>query len=129
MLIHFRFAELPRRQQFIPPVTSTTSLSTRKGTISQFFSTTTCVTCDNQTHQNICARCRSDSQKTVLVITEKILNLERKAATIKAICESCCRRGFDTDCISLDCPVLYTSIRAKRELNQVELYRDILEEF
>ena len=104
-------------------------MSTRKGTISQFFSTTNCATCDNQCHQNICLSCRNDSQKAVLALSEKIFSLEQKMSAIKKICESCCRRNNDTECISLDCPVLYALVKAKRDYKQVEFYREILDEF
>jgi DNA polymerase zeta len=126
---HHRFAELPRRQQFIPLIASSSTFGSKKGTISQFFSTTTCPTCDNQSHQSVCSECRRDSQKTVLALSEEIFNLERKAAEINSICESCCMRSFDIDCQSLDCPVLYASVRAKRNVKQVQYYREILDEF
>ncbi|CRK90678.1 CLUMA_CG004379, isoform A [Clunio marinus] len=63
--------------------------TTRKGTISQFFSTSSCVTCENPCQENLCSKCKSDSQKTVLAITMKSLNMERKLSTIKSICCSC----------------------------------------
>lgn len=126
--LFFRFAELPRRQQFIPLMSSATSTS-KKGTISQFFSTANCVTCDNQCHQSICSSCRNNSQKSVFILSEKSLALEQKMSAIKSICESCCRRSFETECISLDCPVLYALVKAKRDYKQVDFYRDILDEF
>lgn len=122
-----RFSELPRRQQFIPLLTA--SSMTRKGTISQFFNTTTCVTCDSQCQQKVCSSCREDPQKIVLELSERINDLERKVAQIKDICESCCKRSFETNCISLDCPVIYSLVKAKRDFKQVELYQEILDEF
>lgn len=50
-------------------------------------------------------------------------------SAVKSICESCCRRAFETECISLDCPVLYALVKAKRDYKQVEFYREILDEF
>ena len=125
---YFRFAELPRRQQFIPLIASTTR-STKKGTISQFFSTSSCATCDKQCHQSICNDCKRDSQKTVLALSEKIFELERKKMEINRICDSCCLRSFDTDCESLDCPVLYARFRSDRDAKQIQYYREILDEF
>lgn len=127
--VFYRFAELPRRQQFIPLMAASSSSSTRKGTISQFFTTTNCATCDNQSHQSVCGDCRSDSQKTVFTLTRKIGALEQRTSSLKRICDSCCRRSFETDCISLDCPVLYASVKAKRDHKQIKFYRDILDEF
>lgn len=124
-----RFAELPRRQQFIPLMAASGSSLTKKGTISQFFSTSNCATCDKQCHQSICGDCRRDSQKTVLTLTAKISALERKTSSLKRICDSCCRRTFETDCISLDCPVLYSFVKAKRDYKQIEFYRELLDEF
>ncbi|CRK90677.1 CLUMA_CG004378, isoform A [Clunio marinus] len=124
------FTELPRCQQFIPLLgqQSKFDTTTRKGTISQFFSTSSCVTCENPCQENVCSNCKSDSQKTVLAITMKSLNMERKLSSIKSICDSCCRRNFDTDCISLDCPVLYASYRAKRDYKQVQYLREVLDD-
>lgn len=124
-----RFAELPRKHQLMPLIAPTISDATRKGTISQFFSTTNCACCDNQCHQKVCAECRKDRLKTVLALSEEVFSLERKAAEIETICSSCCRRSHDTECISLDCPVLYARNKAKRELKQCSYFREILEEF
>lgn len=130
---HFRcrFAELPRKQNFIPLLTNAAiSFGKKKGTISQYFSTTNCATdCGNQCHKGLCPNCRTDPQKTTAILYEKIMNLDRKIHTIQSICQSCCRRSFDVECISLDCPVLYVSNKVKREFCQTDFYREILEEF
>lgn len=122
-----RFSELPRRQQFIPLMTS--SMSTRKGTISKFFSTTNCATCEKQCHNKVCQECRNNSQKTVLDLTDKICKLERKVADLQSICQNCCRRGFEIECVSLDCPVLYATFKAKLDARQIDHYQGILDEF
>lgn len=122
------FAELPKRQQFIPLISATKQKDKNSGIISRFFATTSCVTCDNQTRDKICEPCRKNSQSTVLTLSEKIFKLERKSRGTRQICESCCRRSFDTDCISLDCPVLYASIGAERDAQQISIYQEVLDE-
>lgn len=65
----------------------------------------------------------------MLDLTDKIWKLERKVEDLKAICQSCCRRGFEIDCVSLDCPVLYATFKAKLDAKQIEHLRGILDEF
>jgi DNA polymerase zeta len=122
------FAELPKRQQFIPLISTTKKNNKNNGIISKFFATSSCLTCENQTRDKICENCRTNSQSTVVKLSEKVFNLERKSEGIKEICKSCCKRDFDFDCISLDCPVLYSSNQAQRKANQIVIYREVLDE-
>lgn len=84
------FAELPRKQQFIPMlIKSGDSLGDKKkSTISQYFSTTSCAADCGQQCRNeagICENCRSQPQKTVALLSEKIFQLERKAFTVQKV--------------------------------------------
>ncbi|XP_055607280.1 DNA polymerase zeta catalytic subunit isoform X2 [Uranotaenia lowii] len=101
----------------------------KKSTISQYFSTTSCIgDCNNQTHTGICENCRKNPQKTTTYVMNKINHLERRVGLCEQMCKSCCQRTFETDCISLDCPVLFVSNQRKRELTQVQFYRELLEQ-
>lgn len=72
------FAELPRKQQFVAFMTNVLA-DGKKGTISQYFSTTSCVIeCGNQCINGVCSACRSKPQRTVTILADKIFHLERK---------------------------------------------------
>uniref|UniRef100_A0A1Q3FV46 DNA polymerase zeta catalytic subunit n=3 Tax=Culex TaxID=53527 RepID=A0A1Q3FV46_CULTA len=101
----------------------------KKSTISQYFSTTSCVgDCGNQTHRGVCAECLGKPQRTVCYVINKINRLERRVELGQKMCKSCCQRTFETACTSLDCPVLFVINRRTREHGQVQYYRDLLEE-
>ncbi|XP_058825625.1 DNA polymerase zeta catalytic subunit [Topomyia yanbarensis] len=101
----------------------------KKSTISQYFSTTSCVAdCGNQTHRGICNGCLRKPQHTVSYVVDKINRLERRVELSEKMCKSCCQRTFETACNSLDCPVLFVLNRQNREHAQVQYYRDLLEE-
>lgn len=65
---------MPRKQiQYLP-----TSVSPRKkSTISQYFSTTNCVGCSEQSQQGICENCCDRPQITMITLMEKLKNWEQ----------------------------------------------------
>ncbi|XP_018398536.1 PREDICTED: DNA polymerase zeta catalytic subunit [Cyphomyrmex costatus] len=97
-----------------------------KSTILQFFSSTSCITCGEQTNKEICPDCLLQPNRTVLVLLEKIKQLERNYQQITTICHSCIRRLGDVECVSLDCPVLYRMAQARKELAQVSYMNNII---
>lgn len=48
-----------------------------KSTIRQFFSSMACITCGEQTNKEICPDCLLQSSRTILILLEKIKQLER----------------------------------------------------
>ncbi|KYN36929.1 DNA polymerase zeta catalytic subunit [Trachymyrmex septentrionalis] len=97
-----------------------------KSTIRQFFSCASCITCGEQTNKEICPDCLLQPNRTVLVLLEKIKQLERNHQQITAICHSCIRRLGNIECMSLDCPVLYRMAQAHKELAQVTYLNSII---
>ncbi|KAF2356332.1 DNA-directed DNA polymerase family B multifunctional domain, partial [Trinorchestia longiramus] len=97
-------------------------------TISQYFSSVTCVICGASTvskgparpvsgEQNtegvgpaaLCCKCRGRPQATVLVLNERVRAAERAVEHINKICRACQGFGHEREnCTSLDCPVLYS---------------------
>lgn len=127
----YRFADLPRTYKSLT-MTSTASTiaknASKKSTISQYFSTTSCVSdCGEQTQNGICANCQRHPQKSAVILSLKVNNLERKFNMAQRLCASCCGRSYHIDCNSLDCPVLFVSNGWKRENKQVEYFRELLE--
>lgn len=81
---------LPRKQQLLLNLNTTAIVSclgnAKKSTISQYFSTTTCVTdCGNQTQQGICTNCLQTPQKTVIVMYDKMAKLEQKYVQVMKV--------------------------------------------
>ncbi|XP_055546251.1 DNA polymerase zeta catalytic subunit [Wyeomyia smithii] len=101
----------------------------KKSTISQYFSTTSCIgDCGQQAHRGVCSACLRNPQRTVCYVMDKINRLERRVELGEKMCKSCCQRSFETACISLDCPIVFVLNQRKREHEQVQYYRDLLEE-
>ncbi|XP_012055379.1 PREDICTED: DNA polymerase zeta catalytic subunit [Atta cephalotes] len=97
-----------------------------KSTIRQFFSSASCIICEEQTNKEICPDCLLQPSRTVLVLLEKIKQLERNHQQITAICHSCIGRLSNIECVSLDCPVLYRMAQARKELAQVSYLNNII---
>ncbi|EGI67174.1 DNA polymerase zeta catalytic subunit [Acromyrmex echinatior] len=97
-----------------------------KSTIRQFFSSASCITCGEQTNKEICPDCLLQPSRTVLVLLEKIKQLERNHQQITAICHSCIGRLGNIECVSLDCPVLYRMAQVRKELAQVSYLNNII---
>jgi len=56
-----------------------------KSTIRQFFSSAACITCGEQTNKEICPDCLLQPSRTILVLLEKIKQLERNHQQITAV--------------------------------------------
>uniref|UniRef100_A0A182PJ53 DNA polymerase n=1 Tax=Anopheles epiroticus TaxID=199890 RepID=A0A182PJ53_9DIPT len=101
----------------------------KKITISQYFSTTNCIVdCGRQTHHGVCKDCRQQPQRVLVHVMNKVNKLERKLELTEKMCRSCCQRSFETTCISLDCPVVFSLNRRALEYKQAQYYRDLIEE-
>ncbi|RLU15029.1 hypothetical protein DMN91_012916 [Ooceraea biroi] len=97
-----------------------------KSSIRQFFSSAACITCGEQTNKDVCPECHLQPDRTILVLLEKIKQLERNYQQITAICHSCIGRSGEIECASLDCPVLYRMAQARKDLEQVSSMNDII---
>lgn len=103
----------------------------KKSTISQYFSTTTCVCdCGGQAKAGICDECLRPArqQRSVLVLSEKMFQLDRKLNLCESICRSCCARANQIGCISIDCPVLFMLNRRQRDSKEIHYFRQLLME-
>lgn len=56
-----------------------------KSTIYQFFYSVACITCGKQTNKEVCSECFSQSSQTILILLEKIKQLERTHQQIVAV--------------------------------------------
>ncbi|XP_050100857.1 DNA polymerase zeta catalytic subunit [Anopheles aquasalis] len=101
----------------------------KKSTISQYFSTTSCIVdCGRKTHNGVCKECRNRPQYALVHIMNKVNKLERRLEFTEKMCRSCCQRTFESACISLDCPVVFSLNRRQLEVKQAQYYRDLVEQ-
>lgn len=139
------FSDLPRKHIVVPTTLPTVSLrralmsdknplamASKKSTISQYFSTTSCPTdCGAQTQSGtLCVDCLASPSHSVTLLTSKIARLERQRSQLRRVCSSCCGRPFREDiaCRSLDCPVLYVATNCGRQFEEVIFLRQVLSE-
>ncbi|KAL2730715.1 DNA polymerase zeta catalytic subunit isoform X5 [Vespula squamosa] len=98
----------------------------QKSTICQFFNTTICNICGEQSNSEICLECMAQPDKTILAFYEKIRWLERTYQQFTEVCYSCVGRRDDPDCASLDCPILYRMHEARKNLAQVSYLNNLI---
>ncbi|EDW31663.1 GL10839 [Drosophila persimilis] len=126
------FTSLPRKLLMMPALAMANELASGRGaksTISQYFSTTSCVIdCGRQTKAGICPECLRDATKCVITLSDKVARLERGHQLTQQICQSCCGRVGSLQCDSLDCPVRYVLEVKRRDVQQIAHIRRLLEE-
>ncbi|XP_060046584.1 DNA polymerase zeta catalytic subunit isoform X2 [Erinaceus europaeus] len=122
------YHELPRIQKATS--TSRNESESRKGTISQYFTTLHCPVCDELTQHGVCNKCRSQPQHVAVILNQEIRELERKQEQLIKICKNC-TGCFDRHipCVSLNCPVLFKLSRVNRELSKAPYLRQLLDQF
>ncbi|XP_075227107.1 DNA polymerase zeta catalytic subunit [Lycorma delicatula] len=114
--VHQWYTDLPRKHHTYLPTAVPTGI--KKATISQYFATVNCIICQKQAINGICDECQLQTQRLATELAMKINNWERKYYLSNKLCQSCCGRSDNIDCISLDCPVFYKLHQTKRDLNQ-----------
>ncbi|XP_054272954.1 DNA polymerase zeta catalytic subunit [Macrosteles quadrilineatus] len=123
------YAELPRKQHVYLPNVEGQRVGSKKATISQYFVTSGCVACGCMTSRGVCDPCLLQPQQLSVTLNTQVLNWERKMALVTKICQSCCGRMSDIDCISMDCPTLYRLYQARKDLRQADYVRSLQQEF
>ncbi|XP_076378060.1 DNA polymerase zeta catalytic subunit isoform X1 [Megalopta genalis] len=101
-------------------------IDNQKQTIRQFFSTVVCAACGGQTQNDICTNCIENPTQAIIVLHEKLRWLERTHSELTTICKSCVGYLDDVKCESLDCPVLYRLVQARRDLVQIPYLNGII---
>lgn len=122
---------MPKKHQALSifDPSSSNELNNKKSIISHFFSSTNCVICESTCEKSICDNCKeNNTHSSLILLSNKIYAVEKKLMAVKQICETCCGRSIETDCISMDCPNLYALTNIKREYKQVDFWRNILNE-
>ncbi|XP_041353976.1 LOW QUALITY PROTEIN: uncharacterized protein LOC121371842 [Gigantopelta aegis] len=120
------YQEIPRVIRFVPQ--SVVGADNKKGTISQYFVTTNCPICDEQSKQPICPTCLSDCQMTAVTLMENTRLCARVHDTLGQVCYNCMGSQDATQpCISTDCSILFRRVLAHNDNNKAEYHRQMLE--
>lgn len=85
-----RMTNLPRKTQLLSSFALTSVAEnlriSKKSTISQYFSTTNCITeCGNQTRKGICENCLQKPQMTLVKLHDKITKLEKRYDSVTRV--------------------------------------------
>uniref|UniRef100_A0A671MVS0 DNA polymerase zeta catalytic subunit n=1 Tax=Sinocyclocheilus anshuiensis TaxID=1608454 RepID=A0A671MVS0_9TELE len=124
------YHELPRVQKAWSSVSGGGEEGTRKGTISQYFTTLHCPICDELTQLGVCERCRAEPQRVAFHLHQDLRLWESQQDQLLKVCRSCSGSAErQVPCVSLDCPVLYKSSRVNRHLSRGSYLRQLLEQF
>ncbi|XP_077075913.1 DNA polymerase zeta catalytic subunit [Siphateles boraxobius] len=103
---------------------------TRKGTISQYFTTLHCPVCDDLTQLGVCERCRAEPQRVAVHLHQDLRLWESQQEQLLKVCRSCSGNAErQVPCVSLDCPILYKLSRVSRHLSRGPYLRQLLEQF
>lgn len=113
------YTNLPRKLFIYLP--SVLSERKKKSTISQYFASVNCVCCNRvtQNKKGVCDVCLREPQLLATCLYYKMQGWQRSQGLVDKVCASCVGRNTSTDCISLDCPVLYRKTQIKRDIEQL----------
>ena len=70
---------------------------------------------------DFCESCFSHPHLSALVLQNRINSIERKHSLLQDVCRSCCGVSPASadpaiQCVSVDCPVLYSRLRSEQEV-------------
>uniref|UniRef100_A0A673FL04 DNA polymerase zeta catalytic subunit n=1 Tax=Sinocyclocheilus rhinocerous TaxID=307959 RepID=A0A673FL04_9TELE len=124
------YHELPRVQKAWSSVNGAGEEGTRKGTISQYFTTLHCPVCDELTQLGVCEGCRAEPQRVAVHLHQDLRLWESQQDQLLKVCRSCSGSAErQVPCVSLDCPILYKLSRVNRNLSRGPYLRQLLEQF
>lgn len=120
----FRYQSVPR----LAIMRSELHLARNKQTISQYFGSNCCLLCAEAIGRyGICERCLSNRQNTSFTLSSMIRFKQKDYCDLLKLCASCTGSVvLSSDCVSMDCPVLYRRTRALHNLQSVSTINDIL---
>ncbi|KAK6169216.1 hypothetical protein SNE40_020308 [Patella caerulea] len=116
------YQDMPKIIRIVPQ--SVSGVDAKKGTISQYFATSNCRVCDEQTKQAICRKCMKDPQMVTVVLSDRIRQWERIHHRLSQVCYTCMGcQDIDQPCITLDCPILFRRLIASQDVLRADKLR------
>ncbi|XP_050394966.2 DNA polymerase zeta catalytic subunit [Patella vulgata] len=116
------YQDMPKTIRIVPQ--SVSGVDAKKGTISQYFATSNCRVCDEQTKQAICRKCMKEPQMVTVVLSDRIRQWERIHHRLSQVCYTCMGcQDIDQPCITLDCPILFRRLIASQDVLRADKLR------
>ncbi|KAL1526822.1 hypothetical protein AB1Y20_015514 [Prymnesium parvum] len=90
----------------------------QRGTILGHFESDHCVLCDERCKGLLCGECYRDRGRAFCALSIRQQKLEMRLDSVIQTCMRCCSAyERQVECISLDCPRLFTRLKLKRQLH------------
>ena len=85
---------------------------------------------ENAFNEELCRRCLWDPYKAILSLSNRVKKLERRLMDTHSICSSCTGAAMSEqiECMSTDCPWLYSRKKAEEKADQVARLRELVKE-
>ncbi|RCH78608.1 DNA polymerase zeta [Rhizopus stolonifer] len=108
--------------------------------IDQYYAKSHCVVCNTLTDQVLCETCTSEPHKTIYTLTSRQTLSQSKLRKLLNVCQDCsnlsaldaitvCEADYaDVPCDSLDCPVYYERLKAKKDVTATSSYDNLINE-
>ena len=127
IFLNFRFHDLPRLSPSSVPSFELVNL--RKATISQYFSSSLCLLCDEPiVSSGLCASCASNQQTSAFLLNAMQRLREKDEKELLEMCRSCTGNvRIQHNCLSLDCVVLFKRVKALHHLQLINKYQEALD--
>ncbi|KAK9434378.1 hypothetical protein V1505DRAFT_359959 [Lipomyces doorenjongii] len=123
------YDEMPKVVRIPHQLQDSDSVS-KKSLIHSYMKSSLCIVCQVNDASNslICAYCKADVAKSYYILQSRGIDLQRNLCNLLDICRSCARisRAEDVACVSQDCPVYFSRVRA---MSKVRYSRKISEAF
>lgn len=105
------------------------STTTEGETSDRFRSGVTCNASDIM-HKELCPRCLWDPYKAILSLSNRVKKLERRLVDTHRVCSSCTGAAMSeqVECMSIDCPWLYSRKKAEDKVDQVARLQELIKE-
>lgn len=80
--------------------------------------------------EELCPRCLWDPYKAILSLSNRVKKLERRLQDSYRVCSSCSGAAMSEqiECMSTDCPWLYSRKKAEDKTDQVERLQELIKE-
>ncbi|KAK9244467.1 hypothetical protein V1506DRAFT_318573 [Lipomyces tetrasporus] len=123
------YDEMPKIVR-IPHLLQDSDAVSKKSLIHSYMKSSLCIVCqvNDASAGLICAHCKIDVAKSYYILQSRGIGLQRRLSDLLDICRSCARisRVEDVACVSQDCPVYFSRVRA---VSKVRYNRKISEVF
>jgi DNA polymerase zeta len=96
----------------------------KKKTLENYMKASTCIVCSEIVEVEgspLCHGCEDQADHSLLRLRARLVKAEKKNVQLAKVCRSCSGLGWDEEikCDSKDCPVFYSRVRHKADIQQI----------